>query len=292
MLEEEWAARSAGVTSAPSVVNLSVPPDVTTAMSTTHTLPAATGYPAARRIAVLLSVLFGVAMAWIQTSTGYGQDQSAFSRDSDALLRVASYAFSIWGLVYLSLLVHGVWQALPRTAESGFLRLMGWPTVLALIGIGLWIPAAAFDQELATIVLIIGSAAALILPLSAVNACRLERRDYWLAATPLGLLAGWLTVASAANVIVVASGNGWLPDGPPAMTWPMAAVGLVALVAAAVTLKTRLLAYPLPIVWGLVAIYMAEQTRHPTLAFTALGVAIGLAGLAMVSCFGLKRPRA
>ena len=255
----------------------------------THTAPVATGYPAGRRIAVLLAALFGIGMSFLQTSTGYGQSQREFSADSDALLRVATWAFAIWGLIYLGLLIHAVWQAWPKTRETPFLRKIGWPSVVAMVGIGLWIPAASYDMEVATIVIIVGSAIAAIAPLASTNACRLERRDYWMAATPLGLLAGWLTIASAANIIIVATGNNWLPTGMDPNIWPMVAVAVVALIAAIVTIRSRLLAYPLPIVWGLAGVFAAEQARHPTLAFVALGVAIGLAGLSLVTCFGVRK---
>ena len=166
---------------------------------------------------------------------------------------------------------------------------MALPSLVAMSGIAAWIFAAAWDIEWLTIVLIAGSAAALIAPLAAAGpsldgAAGWERR---LAAWPLGLLAGWLTIASAANIVTVLTGNGQFPDLLPVNAWVLGAVGVVVLIALWVVARTRLLAYAIPIVWGLTAVFAAEQVRNPTLAFTAAG---GAALLALFALVKLRRP--
>jgi len=51
-------------------------------------------------------------------------------------------------------------------------------------------------------------------------------------------------------------------------------VMIVSVVALAVTWRLRVLAYSLPIVWGLIGVFAAEQSRNGTLAFTALIAAL------------------
>jgi hypothetical protein len=246
-----------------------------------------------RRLVVLAATLFAIIVNYGINAVGWGQSPAEFSQDSDENLRVASYAFSIWGLIFLGLLVYAIRQVLPQTGESEPIRRMGWPSVAALLGMGWWTVAAALDAELATILLIFGSLIVLLVPLLGNAALirglgRLDR-DRTTVVWPLAALAGWLTVASPVNLLTVVTGNGDLPAGVDPVIWSLLAVGAVTLLGLWVTERTRTLAYPLPISWGLVAVFAAEQERNPLLAFGALGAAgVVLVG-AVILAMGLRR---
>lgn len=231
-----------------------------------------------RRLVVLGAAIFAVLIGYVQAMGAFGQSPAEFSADSDETLRVASYAFAIWGPIYLALLAYAVRQALPQTGESDLIRRLGWPSAAALIAIGLWVVAAGFDQEAATVVLIFGAALVLIVPLvlNAADIRSLSRgdRDRWLTAWPLALLAGWLTVAAPVNLLTVLTGNAALPAALPPTGWALLAVVLVAATALFVTMRLRLMAYALPIAWGLLGAFVAEQARNPVLGFSALAAAL------------------
>lgn len=246
-----------------------------------------------RRLVVLASLIFAVAVNYGINAFGWGQSPAEFSRDSDQSLRVAGYAFSIWGPIFLGLIIYAVRQALPQTAESDLIRRMGWPSVLALMGIGWWTVAAALDAEVATIVLIFGSLSTLLIPLlrqaRQIRALARFDRDRLMVVWPLAALAGWLTVASPVNLLTVATGNGDLPAFASPTLWALLAVVGIVVTTLAVTAGLRTLAYPMPVVWGLVGAFVAEQVRNPVLAFGALGAAgLVLVG-AVILTFGLKR---
>ena len=246
-----------------------------------------------RRLVVLAAVVFAVAVNYGINAFGWGQSPAEFSRDSDDSLRVAGYAFAIWGPIFLGLIVYAVRQALPQTGESDLIRRMGWPSVLALLGIGWWTVAAALDAEVATLVLIFGALSTLLIPLlrqaREIRALGLFDRDRLTVVWPLAALAGWLTVASPVNLLTVATGNGDLPAFASPTVWALLAVGGIVLTTLAVTARLRTLAYPMPVAWGLVGAFVAEQVRNPVLAFGALGAAgLVLVG-AVILTFGLKR---
>ena len=253
-----------------------------------------------RRLIVLAAAVFAVVIGQTQVLLGWGQSPAEFSADSDATLKVAGYAVAIWGVIYLWLLVHAVRQALPQTGESLLIQRFGWPSVAALLGIGWWVVAAAFDQEAATVLLIFGSLAALLIPLlvnaGAIRALPRGDRDRWMTVWPLAMLAGWLTVAAPLNLITVATGNAWLPEILSPTGWAILAIVVVAAVALGVTQRLRTLAYGLPVAWGLLGAFVAEQARNPVLAYVALaaGVAV-LVGAAMLTFSlrpGIERPTA
>jgi hypothetical protein len=245
-----------------------------------------------RRAIVLAATVFSVVIGQTQVLLGWGQSPAEFSADSDATLRVAGFAFAIWGVIYLWLLVYAVRQALPQTGESPLINRLGWPSVAALLGIGWWVVAAAFDWEAATIVLIFGSLAAVLIPLlinaGAIRALARFDRDRLMTVWPLALLAGWLTVAAPLNLITVATGNDALPALLSPTVWAMLAIVVVAAVALGVTQRLRTLAYALPIAWGLLGAFTAEQQRNPMLAYVALAAAVAVLVGAIVLALRLR----
>ena len=246
-----------------------------------------------RRMVVLASVVFAIVAGQLQQFAGIGQTPAEFSADSDATLRVVGWAFAIWGPIYLGLIAYAVRQALPRTGESKMIRAFGWPSVLALLGIGWWILAAARDAEVATIVLIFGSLIVLLIPLlthaGAIRDLPRWNRDRWLVAWPLGALAGWLTIASPVNLLTVATGNGDLPAALAPTAWALLAVAGVSAFALFVTWRTRLLAYPLPVAWGLLGVFVAEQDKGNTvLAGGAIAASLVVLGGALALTLRLR----
>jgi len=247
-----------------------------------------------RRLIVLGATLFAIVAGQLQQLGGLGQTPAEFSADSDATLRVVGWAFAIWGPIYLGLIAYAIRQVLPQTGESEMINRFGWPSILSLLGIGGWIIAAAIDAEIATIVLIFGALSVLIIPLLANT--RLIRslprwdRDRWLVAWPLGALAGWLTIASPVNLLTVATGNGDLPAVLAPTVWALLAVAAVVAFALFVTWATRLLAYPLPVAWGLLGVFVAEQAKgNAVLAFGALAASLVVLGGALWITLGLRR---
>lgn len=245
-----------------------------------------------RRLIVLGTVIFAIAISQIQMVMGWGQTAAEFAADSDTTLKVAGYAFAIWGVIYAGLLVYAIRQALPNTGESEMINRFGWPSILAFLGIGWWIVAAAFDWEVATIVLIFGSLIVLLIPMltgaPAIRALSRADRDRWMTVWPLSLLAGWLTVAAPVNLITVATGNGDLPAMLSPTVWAALAIAVVVAVALLVTWRVRTVAYSLPIAWGLLGAFVAEQERNMPLAMIALAAGVVVLIGAVLLAFRLK----
>ena len=87
-----------------------------------------------RRLVVLAAAVFAVVVPLVQNLAGLGLTQAEFAADGNQTLRVAGYAFSIWGLIYLGLLAYAVRQVLPQTGESVLINRMGWPSAVAFFG--------------------------------------------------------------------------------------------------------------------------------------------------------------
>jgi hypothetical protein len=248
--------------------------------------------PPLRVAAVALATLAGIGVPAVQMGMGLGLSQRAFAADGDSTLRAAPYAFSIWSVIYLGLVAYAVWQALPRTPESRVLKAFGWPSVGAIAGCGLWIVAASADMKWATVAIIFATAGYALWPLvqhtDTVHEARGAERA--VVVWPLGMLAGWLTVASPINLLTVLTAEGVIT---PATAPAWGAAGALAVIAIGlwVTWKTRLFAYAAPVAWGLVAVFVAERTPKPTLANLPLIGSLLVLALGGAAALSRQRPR-
>jgi hypothetical protein len=227
-----------------------------------------------------MAIIFAIGVPIWQSATGFGLSASEFSQDGNQTLRAAGYAFSIWGLIYLGLVGYGIYQFLAIPSAYPVLQTVSWPAIVAMFGCGLWILASALNLKLASMVIIVGSAVALTLSL--VEAASLT--TWWNTAFvrwPLGLLAGWLTIASAINVLTVFTA--WEVINPATATG-FAIGGIVTVIAVSVyvTQIRNLKIFAVPIAWGLVAVFVAERSSSLAIALVALAGAILLVGVAML----------
>jgi len=227
------------------------------------------------RALVVASVAFAILAPASQALTGWGLTAAEFSDAGDETLRAAGYAFSIWGLLYAGMAAYALYQALPASNGSPVRDGLAWPSIVAIAGCGAWICASGLNWRWATVAIIVVSAAALIAGLvrAAPAAATAPRRDRLLILWPLAALAGWLTVASAINILTVLTAEGLV--GPEtALAAGLAGVVVVLVVAVLVMRAARMPIYGLPISWGLMAVWVAERGGNATAAYAALGAAI------------------
>lgn len=231
-----------------------------------------------QRVCVFAAALSAVGFSYLQATGALGLAPAEFAAAGDSTVRAASYAFSIWGLIYAGLLAYGVYQLVPGWADDAALKRFGWPSAISMFAISAWLVAAGADWRWATVALISLAALALILPL--LSAPRFHRqRDALLIATPLALLAGWLTIATGLNAVTVLTAEGFV-DAAQASLFAVGGLTTSVAVAAFVTVRSGSIAYPLPVIWGLIAVFVAEQSHRPEAAWLALASALILAAIA------------
>ena len=231
--------------------------------------------PLGRSLAVLAAVIAAIVIPAVQMSQNIGLTAAEFSGQGDQTLRVAGYAFSIWGLIYFGLAAYAIYQ-LTVARETPTLRAVAWPSVVAIAGCSAWILASAFNQQWLTIAIIVTSAAVMVAGLrrARADAPSPAFRDKLLIVWPLSLLAGWLTIASAVNILTVLTAQGIIG---PDLSWAAIGIAAVLLAGGLVGWMLRSRFYLAPIIWGLMGVYVAEQAGKPTVAWLAAGAALLLA---------------
>lgn len=212
---------------------------------------------------LILTVAFAASPLVTPPFTGF-EDGQLLVPQPDPLIQPAGWAFSIWGVIYLWLIVSAVVGLWRRAADPGWDRARAPLMVSLAIGAPwLWV---ATVSPIAASVMIFG-----MLVFAVIALLRAPRADWALLAAPVGLYAGWLTAASAVSLGVTMAGYGVL-DGT---AWAYIGVPLAAAVALAVLLARRDgYTYGVAVLWALTGI-LAKSGLEP-LSFA------GLVGAVMV----------
>ncbi len=231
-----------------------------------------------QRVSVLTAACIAIGASFLQATGALGLTPAEFADAGASTVRAASYAFAIWwGLIYAGLLIYAAYQLVPGWADDTVLRRLGWPSALSMLAIGAWLVAAGADWRWMTVALIALAALALLIPLASPPQA-MRRRDALLIVTPLALLAGWLTIATALNAVTVLTSERFVREDL-ATWWAFGALAASAAVAIFVLLRSNALAYPLPLIWGLIAVFVAERDHRPEAAWFAAACALLLAVL-------------
>lgn len=181
----------------------------------------------------------------------------------------AGWAFAIWGLIYLWLLlsaVYGVWM---RATENSWAKMR--PVLIVSMAIGAaWLPVAQQNPLLAAVMIWAMLATALL------ALFRAPVTDRLMASWPIGLYAGWLSAASCVATGICLAGFGVLDQTRAAQ----ASIALGIVLAAGVQLKLgRVPTYGLAVIWALSAIYVANADSNAAVAALAMGGVIALVPL-------------
>ena len=213
----------------------------------------------------LLAIGFALSPFFVSGFNGFSPDQFPIPQDNPPV-QPAGYAFSIWGLIYVWLIV-GMGWGLWKRREDYLWHDMRLPLALSLFVGCFWLAVAVASPVWASVLI-------WVMLVSALYALfRTPREDRGFAALPVGLYAGWLSAASCVSLGLLAAGYGWM-SGPTA---GLVFVGLAIVIAAGVQSSLmRAPTYGIGVIWALVAVVVANVATAPTVAALAAGGAIAL----------------
>jgi hypothetical protein len=161
-------------------------------------------YNIVKRWILLISVIFVILMNYLSNALPFGgQTNAEVSAKFPTLITPSGYAFSIWGIIYLALLIFAVFQ-LQKAKEIRFYTLV-WPyIIIGCIANVLWL--IAFQNEWLAVSVILIS----VLLWSFIAIFKLFYRfrlvlnttHRYFIQVPFSLYFGWVSVATMVNVAV------------------------------------------------------------------------------------------
>lgn len=216
-----------------------------------------------------------------------------------SLFTPAGVTFSIWGVIYLLLGAHvlyqlGLFRDGPDSAEqTALLNRVGVLFALSSLANIAWVFAWHYGLIPLSAMLIVVILICLALIANTVRGAHLTGRRRWLIGVPFSVYFGWTTVAVVANVTVLLVSRKWDGFGLAESTWAVIIV-LVAMVIGTVTMvRNRDVAYGLVLIWAFAGILLRQTSaagfdgRYPGI------IAAVVASLAvfLVATIMMARPR-
>lgn len=241
-----------------------------------------------RLISVLNLLIIIILIAWngyANTGNYNGNTVGDLSAEYNNLFTPASYAFSIWGLIFIMLLVfggYGVYAAFakakslqPRSYRTNFVA-STFPFFLAAnIFCTIWVALWLQEMVGASVLCMIGI---LVCLLACIKKLDMEIWDapfpiiafvWW----PLCLYAGWISVAIIANVASYLNSIMEISQANQILV-----TGIMIIVATIINILMiwyrNMREYASVAVWALVAIYIRHSTEVVSLSYVALAMAI------------------
>ncbi|MFC3124304.1 hypothetical protein ACFOD4_04455 [Pseudoroseomonas globiformis] len=242
----------------------------------------------------LLNLLLPMAqplVAMMAPVFGIGHTQAEMSARSQTAVVPAGYAFSIWGLLFALSIAWGIWQVLPDGGKNSIVaRRLGWPLALAFAGSILWMVLSQLTENgwhlvLVMFVVLAGSLAAFFANRQLLHSGQARGwPELWIVRPLVGLLAGWVSVATFANIAGAALLSGAIVADGAAGTF---AAVLLLLAAGGFTLGVLWAAHGSPwyaaaVAWAMLAILYANTVeRELDLAVALVAGALALIVVAM-----------
>ena len=204
-----------------------------------------------------------------------GQTMPEISAKYPSLLTPAGFTFSIWGLIYLALLVFVVWQALPAQREDARVAAISGYFKLNCLLNALWIVVWHYDLVVVALVVMLAILATLVLIYRALVSTIADASwvEHFVLYLPFSLYTGWITLATIANASVVQTAYGLDDAGLGAVQWTLLKLAAAGAIGATMILRLRDAPFALVIAWGAYGI-SAMQTATPAVAGAALSLSL------------------
>ncbi len=198
-----------------------------------------------------------------------GVTPAEISAKYQTMITPAGYAFSIWSLIYVGLIVFSIYQLLPAQLER-YRNLRTLYIITCALNCG-WIYFWHGDR----IAICLAIIAALAFVLFAINYHLRQTTstgEFWLVKAPFSVYFGWVTAATLVNFAIMLQYFGVeMSTG----TETAMAVGLIIL-AAGLGIAMRVLLtnplYPVAVAWALTAIAVKQSGNTPIVVAAAIGV--------------------
>lgn len=216
-------------------------------------------------ILLIATLAFGIAPFITPPFTGY--DPGIFPvRIERPAIQPAGYAFAIWSVIYLWLIVHAGFGLIKR-AENRAWDAVRIPLAVSIAIGAVWLGIANGYPLLATAAIWVMLVSALLAFLRAD-----ATEDRWLLSAPAAIYAGWLSAAAAVSLGVILAGYGVLSDTASAV----AMLAVVLAIAVSVQMaRPRMPVYGLTVIWALGGIVAVNWGANTTVtAIAASGIVI------------------
>lgn len=204
----------------------------------------------------------------------------------NVLIIPASYAFAIWGLIYLGLFAFAIYQVLPSQRENPNLRQTGYLLAIASVAQSIWVYlflSRLFIASVFAMLLILVPLIVMYMRLG-IGTTTVSHGEKWFIRYPISIYLGWISVATIVNIASALDINSWDAFGISAEIWTAIMVIIATFIAAIALLVRQDIAYSAVTLWALIAIAI-KHWENSTLKIVALLSTFLLIAIGLFSIF-------
>ncbi len=210
-----------------------------------------------RQVAVIISTLMTITVNVLANSLPLnGLNTGEISDSFETYFVPAGYVFSIWLLIYLGLMAFTVYQALPAQRNNARLVKIGWAVVVANLANASWIffwHYLLFPLSLLAMVTLLAALLFIYTRLE-IGKSTFTTLESWFVRVPFSIYLGWITVATIANTTDVLDYIKWGQFGFSDEIWMVIILVVVTVIAWAMSLTRKDVAYLAVLLWALAGI--------------------------------------
>jgi hypothetical protein len=207
----------------------------------------------------------------------------------NVLVIPANYAFSIWGLIYISLIALGIYQALPDNQDNPRCRQLGYLLTVSSIAQIAWVilfQYRLFVPSLLAMLTILIPLIILYLRLD-IFIRPVSSKEKWFINFPISIYLAWISVATIVNVSIALTDLKWNGWNIEATTWTIIMLVVATVLAGLGAIQRKDIAFTGVFIWSFIAIALGHWEIF-ILAGTAIGLALVLLILALSARQKLK----
>jgi hypothetical protein len=201
------------------------------------------------------------------------------------LFAPAGITFLIWGVIYLLLAGYvlyqlGLFKKNSRLYESNLITYTSIYFSISSLANVLWIFAWHYRMIALSMILMLVILSCLIKIGAKLSQTHFSTKEYLLVRLPFSIYFGWITVATIANFTTLLVSLNWNQWGLAQQVWAVIIIAIGLLIAAAVILKNRDIAYSLAIIWAYAGIVFKHvsasgfNNQYPSIIITAVSCII------------------
>lgn len=238
---------------------------------------------------MLVLAINGLSQSQRWNNTTIGEQSNLY----DNLFTPAGYAFSIWGVIFLMIIGYSIFQirrAFFSDKESAFIVQTGWWFAIANVLNSAWVVAFIYGYVGLSVIIMLGILSCLLLIVFRTN---MERWDapigiivfvWW----PICIYAGWIAVATIANVAAFFASIDLVGTGLNQIVWTMVMITIAVLVNVLMVWLRNMREFALVAVWALIAIFIRHKDEYESVAYYALIGALMLIFITVAHAFKNK----
>lgn len=191
-----------------------------------------------------------------------GLTTGAVSGSYPNLFAPTALTFSIWGVIYLLLLVHvlfqiGLFRGNNDVDEASLNKTGILFSISSLLNTA-WIFSWHYKIIPLSMLFIVGLLICLILIVTNLKSHILTKQEKYMHLLPFSVYFGWITVATIANATTLLVSIGWNGFGIADSIWTIIMLLIGALIGVITALRFKDVAYPIVLIWA----YLGILIKH------------------------------